>query len=443
MLQEVLLPRLGQTVEAAIIEEWKVKEGDSVKKGDILLEITTDKATLEVESFVRGTVLKIYAAPGDEVPVEAVIAYVGDPAADTAPDAPPTPVTVEPAAEAAPGPTQSTPAAPVQAVPTAPAAPAAPARPGRLFISPRAKKLAEREKVTPLAIKGTGPEGRVVEADVVAYAACVAELKVTPAAKEVAYQRGVDLLSIRADGRITKDDVEKAKPLPAPSAGGVTMLEMTAARRIIGERMSLSKREAPHFYLQMDIDMTDAVALREEMKAAGVKVSFNDFIIKAIALGFDAVPMMNASWAGGNVAIHRTVDVALAVSIDDGLMVPVARDVERQSIPQIAEQTGELIRKARGKRLTPEEYEGGTITVSNLGMFGVTNFLPIINPGQASILGVGKIEGKPVVMSGGITVRKMMAVTLAIDHRISDGATAAAFLQVMKDALESPRESLT
>ncbi len=431
MLQEVLLPRLGQTVEAAIVEEWKVKEGDVVKKGDILLEITTDKATLEVESFVQGTVLKIYASPGDEVPVEAVIAYVGDPDSDKAPDAPQA-ATAAPAAQAA---TAPAPAAPAPA-------PVAPTRPGRLFISPRAKKLAETEKVTPLAIKGTGTDGRIVEADVVAYAANVAELKVTPTAKEIAYQRGVDLLSIQADGRITKEDVESAKPLPAPSAGGTRIVEMTAAQRIIGERMSFSKREAPHFYLQMDIEMTESVAMRTEMKDAGTKVSFNDFIIKAIALGFDAVPMMNASWAGGNIAMHGTVDVALAVSIDDGLMVPVARSVERQTIPQIAAQTSELIQKARSKRLTPDEYEGGAITVSNLGMFGITNFLPIINPGQASILGVGKIEDKPVVVDGGITVRKMMSVTLAIDHRITDGATAAAFMQVMKDALESPRESL-
>ena len=436
MLQEVLLPRLGQTVESAIIENWQVKEGDTVKKGDILLEITTDKATLEVESFVQGTVLKLYAEPGDEVPVEAVIAYVGEPGADEPPDQPPTPVHAVPVAQDA-GPAQPAAAAAAQ-----PVAAAAPARPGRLFISPRAKKLAEREKVTPLAIKGTGPEGRIVEADVVAYAANVAELKVTPAAMEVAYQRGVNLLSIQADGRITKDDVEKARPLAGPAADGVTLLEMTAARRIIGERMAQSAREAPHFYLQMDIDMTEAVAVREEMKAAGTKVSFNDFIIKAIAIGFDAVPMMNASWVGGNIGIHDTMDVAIAVSIDDGLMVPVVRGVERQSIAEIAAQAGALIEKARNKRLTPEEYEGGSITVSNLGMLGITNFLPIINPGQASILGVGKIEETPVVVNGGVIVRKIMAVTLAIDHRIADGATAATFLQAVKAALESPRDNL-
>lgn len=436
MLQEVLLPRLGQTVESAIIENWQVKEGDTVKKGDILLEITTDKATLEVESFVQGTVLKIYVEPGDEVPVEAVIAYVGDPDADEAPDEPPTPVHAVPVAE------EAKPARPAAAAAAQPVAAAAPARPGRLVISPRAKKLAEREKVTPLAIKGTGPEGRIVEADVITYAARAAELKVTPTAREVAYQRGVDLLSVRADGRITKEDVEKARPLAGPAAAGVRLLEMTAARRIIGERMAQSKREAPHFCLQMDIDMTEAVAMREEMKAAETKVSFNDFIIKAIAIGFDAVPMMNASWVGGNIGIHDTMDVALAVSIDDGLMVPVVRGVERQSIAEIAAKAGALIEKARNKRLTPEEYEGGSITVSNLGMFGITNFLPIINPGQASILGVGKIEDKPVVVDGAVIVRKMMAVTLAVDHRIADGATAAPFLQAVKGALESPRESL-
>jgi len=445
LLQEVLLPRLGQTVEAAIIEGWKVQEGDTVKKGDILLEITTDKATLEVESFVLGTVLKIYAEPGDEIPVESVIAYVGDPDSDSAPDEPPTPLVVEtPAAPAAAPATPAAGAAPAaapgQAAPVYAAA--APIRPGRLFISPRARKLAERERVTPLAIKGTGPNGRVVEADVVTYAASVAELKVTPTAKEIAYQRGVDLLGIQKDGRIAKEDVEAARPLPAGGPGAVRFLELTPARRIIGERMSQSKREAPHFFLQSEIDMTEAVALREEMKAAGTKVSFNDFIIKAVALGLEASPMMNAMWMAGNIALPDTMDVSLAVSIDDGLMVPVVRGVERLSVAQIAEQTQELIAKARNKHLTPDEYEGGVITVSNLGMFGVVNFLPIINTGQASILGIGKIEEKPVVVDGGIAVRKMMAVTLAIDHRIADGAIAAAFLQVVRDTLESPRDTL-
>jgi pyruvate dehydrogenase E2 component (dihydrolipoyllysine-residue acetyltransferase) len=442
LLQEVLLPRLGQTVEEASIDKWCVSEGDVVKKGDILLEITTDKATLEVESFVEGTVLKIYAAAGETVPVQVVIAYVGDPEQDEAPAEPPDSFEVESEAGAAPAaPTASD--APAAARPAS-AAPSA--RSGRLIISPRAKARAEREKVTPLAIRGTGPNGRIVEKDVLAYAGKVNALRISPTAREIAFQRGVDLLTVAGtgtNGRIMKEDVEQAQTLSIGGGTAGNLLEWTPARRVIAERMSQSKREAPHFYLQVEIDMTQAVAMRGEMKAAGNKVSFNDMIIKAIALGLAEVPMMNAAWAGPDeIALESSADVSLAVSLDDGLVTPVVRGVEALDLAGIAAQSSVLIDKARNKRLAPFEYEGGTITLSNLGMYGVGNFLPIINPGQASILGVGAIADKVVAIDGGMAVRKMMGVTLAIDHRVANGADAAAFLQAVKAALESPADNL-
>ncbi len=371
------------------------------------------------------------------MPVEAVIAYIGDPATDKVPaEAPARPKPAKAAGEQAGQVVR--PSAAASAEPPA----AETAAPVRLLISPRARKLAEAEKVTPLAVRGSGPGGRIVEADVAAYAKKVAALRVSPTAKVVAYQRGVDLLSVRGTGpggRIMKQDVEKASPLRVAPAAKV---ELTAMRRIVADRMSRSKREAPHFYLQMDIDMTEAVALRERLKAAGVQVSYNDLIIKAVAAGFAAVPMMNASWAGDSIEVHATVDVALAVSIEGGLMVPVVRGVERLSLVEVAARTAELIEKARTKRLTPFEYEGGSITVSNLGMFGVDNFLPIINPGQGSILGVGAIADKVVVCNGGIAIRKRMAVTLSVDHRVADGAVAAAFFLAFRNALESPAGTL-
>ncbi len=440
MLQEVILPRLGQTVEKATIEKWYVKEGDIVKKGDILLEITTDKATLEIESFVEGTLLKTYVEAGEEIDVDAVIAYVGDPEKEQAPESPPELAKPEPSEKA---PERLAETAPPHGLEGRQAA--QPAAAGKLLISPRARKTAERKKVTPLAVRGTGPHGRVVEADVIAYAERVAQLRVSPTAREVAYERGVDLLQVEGTGdggRVMKADVEKARPLAPAAAAGTKKVELTAAKRIIGERMARSKQEVPHFYLQTDIDMTEAVALREELKAAGTAVSFNDIIIKAVARGFEAVPMMNASWAGDCIAVNSTADVALAVATDEGLMVPVVRGVERQSLKQVAAHTAELIHKARSKRLTPLEYEGGGITVSNLGMYQVGNFLPIINPGQASILGVGQIADKPVVINGKIAARKMMAVTLAVDHRVADGVVASAFLQAVKNAMKSARHSL-
>ncbi len=434
MLQEVLLPRLGQTVEEASIDKWRAREGDRIRKGDILLEITTDKATLEVESYWEGTVLKLLYAAGETVPVEAVIAYIGDPATDKVPTEPPKPP--KPAPEAV----RAAPSGAAAAPPAAGAAASAPA--GRLLISPRARKLAETEKVTPLAVRGSGPGGRIVEADIAAYAKKAAVLRVSPTAREIAYQRAVDLLSVRGTGpggRILKEDVEKAPPLRVAPAAKV---ELSAMRRVVAERMSRSKREAPHFYLQMEVDMTGSVALRERLKAAGVQVSYNDLIIKAVAAGFAAAPMMNASWAGDSIEVHPSVDVALAVSIEGGLMVPVVRGVDRLSLEEVAARTAGLIEKARTKRLAPFEYEGGSITVSNLGMFGVENFLPIINPGQGAILGLGAIADKVVVLDGGIAVRKRMAVTLSVDHRVADGAVAAAFLQAFKNAIESPAGTL-
>jgi len=367
LLQEVVLPRLGQTVEEAAIDKWCVSEGDVVKRGDILLEITTDKATLEVESFVEGTVLKIYAQAGETVPVEAVIAYVGDPDQDEAPAEPPDDLDSEAEVATASAAPQAS-ATPASA-PTARSAAAPSAKAGRLIISPRAKARAEREKVTPLAVRGTGPNGRITEKDVLAYVEQVNALRVAPAAREVAFQRNVDLLTVTGtgtSGRIMKEDVESAPPLSiggAAAAGG--RLEWTPARRVIAERMSLSKREAPHFYLQVSIDMTEAVTLREELKAAGNKVSFNDMIIKAIALGFAEVPLMNAAWSGPDeISLASSVDVSLAVSLEDGLVTPVVRGAETLDLAGIAAQSVKLIEKARNKRLTPFEYEGGTITLS-------------------------------------------------------------------------------
>jgi pyruvate dehydrogenase E2 component (dihydrolipoamide acetyltransferase) len=436
VLQEVVLPRLGQTVETASIDKWHVSVGDPVRKGDILLEITTDKATLEVESYVEGTLLRTYADEGDQVPVDAVIAYVGDPKTDEAPEE-------APAAPAAPEPDAPKAAAPAGTPEPDRAAPAE--RPkGRRFISPRARRRADQDKVSPLAVRGTGPNGRVVEADVVEYARRVDELRVSPTAREVARRRGVDLLACEGTGiggRIMKADVEAAAPLGATGEAG-RRIELSPARRIIADRMTRSKREAPHFYLQVDVDMTACVALRDEWKAEGRKISFNDLLIKATARGFEAVPAMNASWGGDAIVRHRSVEVSLAVSLEEGLLVPVVRGAERLSLEQIGQRTAGLIEKARTKRLAPYEYEGGSLTISNLGMFGVDNFLPIINPGQGSILGVGRIAERPVAVNGGLAVRKMMGVTLSIDHRVADGATAAEFLGAVKAALEAPRRHL-
>ena len=424
MLKEIILPRLGQTVETATIDNWRVKPGDTVKRGDILLEITTDKATLEVESFVDGTVLQLNVKEGDEVDVDQIIAYVGDPS-DKPPAAPPPQQKREQPAE--------------HTLDISEGTVALLGRASGVPISPRARKLAEEINISLLAIRGTGPGGRIVEKDVLAYDAELEKLNVTPTARVLAAQKGVDLLRVRAsgtDGRITRKDVENATPLSAKKSEKRILL--SPARKVIAQRMAQSKREIPHFYLQAEIDMTQAVELRSRLKSSGAAVTYNDIIIKAVASAFSAAPELNGYFADDCIVLHDTVDVGLAVAVDDGLLVPIVRHADQLRLTEISAQIAELIEKARTKRLAPFEYEGGSITISNLGAFGVTNFLPIINPGQSAILGVGQIIERPVVVASDIAVRKMMGVTLAVDHRVADGVLAAKFLAAIKSALESP-----
>jgi len=446
MIQEVLMPKLGQTMEEARVEKWHKAEGDPVAKGDVLLEIQTDKAVLEVESFVSGTLRKIVARAGETFPVNTVIALVGDPG-DKLPDiealrakalagkveAQPA-ATPQPAPAGAPQPT----AAPAPAAQVAPPSPPPPS--GRVFASPRARRRAREEKVPIRLIRGTGTGGRIVEKDVLDYAEKLHDRRVTPTARELAFERGVDILAVKGTGpggKITKEDV-LAAAVAAPAAAA-RPVEMTAMRRIVAERMSQSKREAPHFYLTVEVDMSAAVALRKAVNAqGGAKVSYHDVLIRACALAFAEQPAMNVSFRGDALAQRNEINIGLAVAIEDGLMVPVIRNVDRLSLVGVAEKSHELIEKARGKRLTPDEYQDGCLTVSNLGMYDIDWFYPIINPGEPAILGVGRIADKPVVIDGGIHVRPVMALALCADHRAVDGATAAAFLKRVKDLLQAP-----
>ena len=447
MIQNVLLPKLGQTMEEATVETWRVGEGDAVKKGDVLLEITTDKATLEVESFVVGTVRKILAEPGTVLPVNTVLALVGGPD-DALPD------NLAELLAAARG--EGAPAAAsadeaeddIGTAPTEPAVPAVtaaqPGAPsGKLFASPRAKKRAKAEKVPLQVLRGSGPNGRIVEKDIDAYIEKRASVKVTPTALKIAFDRGVDVTTLTGSGpsgKITKDDVAAAPVAAAPAGVPVAKrIELSAMRRVVAERMTQSKREAPHFYLMMDIDMTAAWALRKGLNDKGpVRIGFHDLIIRACAKGLLEHPPMNVRWAGNAIDRRGEVNVSLAVALDEGLIVPVVKNADRLSLQEIAKESARLIDRARSKKLTPDEYENGCLTISNLGMFDVDNFLPVINPGESGILGVGRISEKPVVIDGGIHIRRIMGAGLSADHRAVDGAIAAAFLKTVKDLLEAP-----
>jgi len=445
MIQHILMPKLGQTMEEATVERWHKKEGDRVQKGDVVLEITTDKATLEVESFVSGVMRKILAPEGVTLPVNTPIALVGEPD-DPLPD---NLAELEAAArgEAAPvGAAAKAEAAEpsgAEAVPTAAQAPPAPP-PGRILISPRARKRAREAKVPLQVLRGSGPNGRIVEKDVLDYLARRDKIKATPTAIALAYERGVDITSISGTGtggRVTKEDV-LAAPVAAPAAAPAERrIELTAMRRIVAERMAQSKREAPHFYLMMEIDMTQAVALRSRLNAEGrVRIAFHDLLIRACAIALREHPQMNVAWAGDAIRQRGEVNIGLAVALEDGLIVPVVRNADRLSLQEIARESARLVERARSKHLTPDEYQGGCLTISNLGMFQVDNFVPVINPGESAILGVGRIVQKPVVIDGGIHIRSMMGVTLSADHRSVDGAIAAAFLRRVKELLEAPEQ---
>ena len=443
------MPKLGQTMEEAMVERWRKNEGDAVRKGDVLLEITTDKATLEVESYATGVMRKILAAEGAVLPVNAVLALVGEPD-DPLPDN----LDQLSVAASAGRVGQPPPAVPSQAgapVPHGLSSEAevpvsAPAPSGKVLISPRARKKAQEAKVPIAVLRGSGPNRRIVEKDITDYIERRDRVKATPTAVAAAFDRGVDITAIKGTGpggKITKEDVLAARPaaVAAAAPAAAQPVQLTAMRRIVAERMAKSKREAPHFYLTMEMDMTAAVKLRADLNAKGpVRIGFHDLLIRACAKALVENPSANVTWSGDTIQQRGEVNIGLAVALDDGLIVPVIRNADRLSLQNTAEESKRLIERARGKKLTPDEYEGGCLTLSNLGMYDVDNFAPIINPGESMILGVGRIAEKAVVIAGGIQVRSMMGCTLSIDHRAVDGATGAAFLKRVKELLEDPAQ---
>ncbi|MCK4300162.1 MAG: 2-oxo acid dehydrogenase subunit E2, partial [Planctomycetes bacterium] len=426
-MHEVLMPKLGQTMEEATVARWLKQEGDTVTRGEVLLEITTDKATLEVESFHSGVLRKIVAPEGAVVPVHRVIAYIGDPN-EPIPEVP-TP-SVQVASEPAPTATTPSPPAAVVEAPT-----------GHARVSPRARRLAQRELVPLTAVRGTGAGGRVVEADVEAYLKRRSSLRVTPTALKLAYERGVDVLRVEGSGRggkITKADVVAGQPEQV-AAVAATLLEPSPMRRIIAQRMSQSKATIPHYYLVMRADVTELEATRRELpRRRGVRISRNDFLLAACARALREMPEVSCRWTQRGIESFPNIDIGVAVALEGGLVVPVLRGVDKLTVTEIARMTRELVGKARAKQLTPDDYAGGAFTVTNLGMYGIDFFIPIIKPGQSAILGVGQVAEEPVVHLGEVAVRKILKLTLSCDHRVIDGAVGARFLEGIRTGLEHP-----
>ncbi|MGR3759612.1 pyruvate dehydrogenase complex dihydrolipoamide acetyltransferase [Roseobacteraceae bacterium NS-SX3] len=440
MPTEVLMPALSPTMEEGTLAKWLVKEGDTVNSGDLLAEIETDKATMEFEAVDEGVVGKILVPEGSEgVKVNTPIAVMladgesADDIGDTAEAAP----AADAGKEAAPAGGSEAAAAPAEATPgsktEAKAAPAAPqgADGNRIFASPLARRIAADKGLDLAEIKGSGPRGRVVKADVeAASAAPKAEAKAeAPAAAAPA-----------------------AAPSAGPSADQVARMyegrdyeevKLDGMRKTIAARLTEAKQQVPHFYLRRDIQL-DALLnfrgdLNKQLQGRGVKLSVNDFIIKACALALQSVPDANAIWAGDRVLKMKASDVAVAVAIEGGLFTPVLQDAEMKSLSALSSEMKDLAARARDRKLAPHEYQGGSFAISNLGMFGIDNFDAVINPPHGAILAVGAGVKKPVVgKDGELAVATVMSVTLSVDHRVIDGALGAKLLNAIKDNLENP-----
>jgi pyruvate dehydrogenase E2 component (dihydrolipoamide acetyltransferase) len=408
----VLMPRLSDTMEAGVIASWHKKVGDPVRKGEILAEIETDKATMELESYKTGTLLHIGAQAGEKIAVNALLCIIGEPGkVDVA--------SLVDAAKSGPAP-----ASPAAATTTPTPAPAPTAT------------VAGAPVATPVSTaSATTADGRV---------------KASPLAKKIAQEKGVDLRSLQGSGdggRIVKADIDNYKPgtsaAPAPFVGnfteGHTDIPNSQMRNVIAKRLGESMFSAPHFYLTMEITMDNAMSARTQLnEVSPVKVSFNDMVVKAVSLALRQHPAINASWMGDKIRRYSHVHVGVAVAIEDGLIVPVIRFADQKTLPQIAAETKELAGKAKSKKLQPNEFTGNTFTISNLGMMDIEDFTAIINPPDSCILAVGRIKEVVVRQGQGFGVSNVMKVTLSCDHRSVDGASGAAFLQSVKKYLENP-----
>ncbi|WP_199258618.1 pyruvate dehydrogenase complex dihydrolipoamide acetyltransferase [Paracoccus binzhouensis] len=429
MPTEILMPALSPTMEEGTLAKWLVKEGDAVKSGDILAEIETDKATMEFEAVDEGTVGKILVAEGTagvkvNTPI-AVLLEEGESADDIGAAPAPKAEAKPEAAKAEAAPAAATTAAP------APAAPKS-AEGGRIFASPLARRLAAEKGIDLAAIRGSGPHGRIVKADVegakpgAAKSAAAEAPKAAapaPAAAAPAGPAAETILKIYAD-RETEE------------------VALDGMRRTIAARLSEAKQTIPHFYLRRSAKLDELMKFRamlnKQLESRGVKLSVNDFIIKACALALQEVPDANAVWAGDRILKLKPSDVAVAVAVEGGLFTPVLKDAQQKTLSALSAEMKDLANRAKTKKLAPHEYQGGSFAISNLGMFGIENFDAVINPPHGAILAVGAGIQTPVVENGEVVIRNVMSMTLSVDHRVIDGALGAQLLEAIVKHLENP-----
>ena len=450
MATSIVMPQMGYDMREGTVVRWLKKEGEPVSRGEVIAEIETDKATVEFESFAVGVLRKIVAQEGVAIPVGQLIAVIGTPdeplpeslVAQAVPSAPQAPAArgaqaVGPVVSAGQGASAS-----VSAVPA-----------GEVRASPIARRLARERSIDLSLVTGTGPGGRIVEEDVLAYQPAAASpappggVKASPIARRLARERSIDLALINGTGpggRIVEADVlsYQAPPAaPAPEAISPARVELTRMRQAIARVTADSKREAPHFYLTADIDMSKAMSLRRDINEAvpvDRRVSVNDLMIKACAVALGEYPKFNAFFRGDHLQMNPDMNIGIAIALEAGLIVPGISSCGAKSLVEIAAASRDLVARANSGTLRNEEYSGTTFSISNLGMFDVDSFAAIIYPPHAAVLAVGTVKEQPVVRNGELAIAQVMKATLSVDHRVADGAEAAQFLMKIKELLEKP-----
>jgi pyruvate dehydrogenase E2 component (dihydrolipoamide acetyltransferase) len=428
----ITMPKMSDTMSEGIIAAWHKKVGDTVQSGDILAEVETDKATMELEAYEDGTLLYIGVNEGESAVVDGIIAVIGEEGADFQPliDAESKKVKAKKAAADSEKQEKETVTEQPAAAETGKQVPESDQKAeqkvstkidGRIKASPLAKKLAKELGYDLGKINGTGEQGRIIKRDVEAHSPekeIEVEVPSAPSVKEEA-------ISVQLPEVVGEESFEE--------------ISVSQMRKTIAKRLSESKYSSPHFYLTMEVNMDKAIEARKSMNdVAPIKISFNDLIIKAVASALRKHPKVNASWLGDKIRYNKHIHIGVAVAVDEGLLVPVIRFADNKSLAHVAAEVKQLGEKARNKQLQPADWEGNTFTISNLGMFGVEEFTAIINPPDACIMAVGGIKETPIVKDGQLVAGNVMKVTLSCDHRVVDGATGAAFLQTFRDLLEDP-----
>ena len=438
---EILMPALSPTMEEGTLAKWLVKEGDAVASGDLLAEIETDKATMEFEAVDEGIIGKLLVAEGTEnVAVNSAIAVLledGESSSevDAAPSAPASPAPAAEAATSSPAKSATLASSPAS---TPPAAEDKAAEGARIFATPLARKLAAQNNVDLTRLSGSGPRGRIVKADIEAAGSAVsADITVASMASAASTSGAAYAPQSANFETISKLYAERA----------YEEISLDRMRKTIAARLTEAKQTVPHFYLRRDVMLDNLLGFRGEMNAAlaerDVKLSVNDFVIKACALALTTVPTANAIWAGDRILQFTPADIAVAVAIDGGLITPVLKDADQKSLSVLSTEMKDLATRAKGRKLAPDEYQGGSFAISNLGMFGIDNFDAVINPPHGAILAVGAGKKKPVVTaSGELGVATVMSLTLSVDHRVIDGALGAELLNVIVKNLENPMAML-